>query len=82
MYKSLVGCNVNVIVGSRAEYLLEYCGKLVSESDTTIELSDVMVSYLLPQFQKGIFGNGITKFKDNVSTVIINKQYIISCDNN
>ena len=82
MYKSLMGSIVNVIVGSRAEYLLEYNGKLVNETDTTIELKDVTVSYLLPQFQKGLFGSGITKFKENVATIVINKQYIISCDNN
>lgn len=81
MYKNLIGSNVNVIVGSRAEYLLEYCGRLVSETDTTIELNDVEVSYLLPQFQKGLFGSGIAKFKEEVKTIIINKQYIISCDN-
>ncbi len=82
MYKTLMGNIVNVIVGSRAEYLLEYTGKLVSESDTTIELSDVTINYMLPQFQKGIFGSGMTKFKENVPTIIINKRYIISCDNN
>ena len=82
MYKSLMGSIVNVIVGSRAEYLLEYNGKLINETDTTIELNDVTVSYLLPQFQKGLFGSEITKFKENVATIVINKQYIISCDNN
>ena len=82
MYKNLIGNNVNVIVGSRAEYLLEYTGKLVSETETTIELSDVAITYLLPQFQKGLFGSGIAKFKESVPTIILNKQYIISCDNN
>ncbi len=82
MYSNLVGKNVTVIVGSRAEYLLEYNGVLVTETDTTIELKNVTISYLLPQFQKGLFGAGITKFKENVETIIINKQYIISCNNN
>ncbi len=80
MYKSLMGEKVNVIVSSRANQLLEYVGTLSSESEHSIELTSVNMSYLMPTFQKGVFGDGISKYKENIDKVIINKMYIISCD--
>ena len=80
MYKSLIGENVTVVVSSRGENLLEYIGTLSSENVDTIELNNVSISYLMLNFQKGIFGGNINKYKENVEKVVINKRYIISCD--
>ena len=80
LYKSLIGENVTVVVSSRGENLLEYIGTLSSENVDTIELNNVSISYLMLNFQKGIFGGNINKYKENVEKVVINKRYIISCD--
>ena len=80
MYTDLIGERVTIVVSSRGENLLEYIGTLSSESDNTVELKNVDISYLMLNFQKGIFGGNINKYKENLEKVIINKRYIISCD--
>ncbi len=80
MYNELIGKRVNVIISSRADNLLEYTGTLVSENNEIIELSNVNISYLILNIQKGIFGDNINKYKENVNKVIVNKKYIISCN--
>ena len=80
MYKSLLGERITVVISSRGDNLLEYIGTLISENEETIELANVDISYLMLNFQKGIFGNNINKYKENLEKVIINKRYIISCD--
>ncbi len=80
MYKELIGKRVNVIISSRADNLLEYTGTLVSENNEIIELSNVNIPYLILNIQKGIFGDNINRYKENVNKVIVNKKYIISCN--
>lgn len=80
MYSDLIGEKVTVVVSSKGDTMLEYIGTLVSETEDTLELKDVDISYLMLNFQKGIFGSNINKYKDNLEKVIINKRYIISCD--
>ena len=80
MYTDLIGERVTIVVSSRGENLLEYIGTLSSENDNTVELKNVDISYLMLNFQKGIFGGNINKYKENLEKVIINKRYIISCD--
>ena len=80
MFKSLIGERVTVIISSRGDNLLEYIGTLSSESEDVIELSNVDISYLMLNFQKGLFGGNINKYKENLEKVIINKRYVISCD--
>ena len=80
MYKYLIGQVVTIVVSSRGQNLLEYIGTLQSENEEAIVLSGVNISYLMANFQKGIFGEGISKYKENLSTVILNKKYIISCN--
>ena len=80
MYSSLIGEVVTVVVSSRSDNLLEYVGTLKSESEQAIELVNVDISYLMLNFQKGIFGGNISKYKDNLEKVIINKRYIVSCN--
>ena len=60
--------------------MLEYVGTLCSKNEDIIELTDVNISYLMLNFQKGIFGNNINKYRENLEKVIINKIYIILCD--
>ena len=80
MYRDLIGEKVTIVVSSKGDTMLEYIGTLVSETDDTLELENTDISYLMLNFQKGIFGNNINKYKENVDKVIINKRYIISCD--
>ena len=80
MYSDLIGEKVTVVVSSKGDTMLEYIGTLVSETEDTLELKDVDISYLMLNFQKGIFGSNINKYKDNLEKVIINKRYVISCD--
>ena len=80
MYKSLIGEKVTIIVSSRSDNLLEYIGTLHSESEDVVELKNVDISYLMLNFQKGIFGGNISKYKENLDSAFINKRYIISCN--
>ena len=80
MYSSLIGEVVTVIVSSRGDNVLEYIGTLKAEDDQSIVLTNVDISYLVLNFQKGIFGGNINKYKDNLEKVIINKRYIVSCN--
>ena len=80
MYSNLIGEKVTIVVSSKGDTMLEYIGTLVSEKEDTIELKNADLSYLMLNFQKGIFGSNINKYKDNVEKVIINKRYIISCN--
>lgn len=80
MYRDLMGEKVTIVVSSRGDTILEYVGTLSNENEDAIELTNANISYLMLNFQKGIFGNNINKYKENVDKVIINKRYIISCD--
>jgi len=80
MFSSLIGEKINIVVSSRTDNLLEYTGTLVSENEESIELKDANISYLMLNFQKGIFGNNMNKYKENLEKVIVNKNYIISCN--
>ncbi len=80
MYKEFIGDMVTIVVSSRGDNLLEYIGTLLAENDDTLELANVDISYLMLNFQKGLFGGNIYKYKEGLDKVIINKKYIISCD--
>ena len=82
MYKNLMGERVSVIVATRGDNILEYIGTLTTETGGSIELTDVEITYFMLaafQFQKQMFGNLSTSGR-NVDKVIINKDYIISCN--
>ena len=80
MYSSLIGEVVTVIVSSRGDNVLEYIGTLKNEDEQSIVLTNVDISYLMLNIQKGFFGGNISKYKDNLEKVIINKRYIVSCN--
>ena len=81
MYKDMINSRVTVLVSSRGETVLEYVGTLTNEDDKSIMLSEVDVSYLMLNFQKGIFGDSMSRYKQGLGKVVINKRYIISCNN-
>ena len=80
MFKELMGENVNVIISSRGDNVLEYYGTLIDENSESITLSNVDISIMMLNFQKGIFGSNINRYKENIDRVVINKKYIISCN--
>lgn len=78
MYKELISKEVEVIVSSRGEMLLEYNGVLVDEDETSIKLKNVNISTAMLSFQKSMFGN-MNSYKTDVSEVIVSKNFIVSC---
>lgn len=82
MYKSLIGENVAVIISTRSDNMLEYTGTLSSESDETIALSNANILYLMTNFTRGagLLGENMNKIKGDLEKVVINKEYIISCN--
>ena len=80
MYKDFIGCEVNLVISTRTDNLLEYSGKIEKEDENTIVMSNVSISYLMLNFQKNILGNNLGKYREDISEVIINKKYIISCN--
>lgn len=80
MFKELIGEKVTVMISSRGDNVLEYCGTLIDENEESITLSKVDISIMMLNFQKGIFGSNMNKYKEDVDKVVINKKYIISCN--
>ncbi len=80
MFNTLIGEKVTIVVSSRGDNLLEYIGTIISEEEESIIMSNVDIQYLMLNFQKGIFGGNMNKYKENLDKVIINKRYIISCN--
>lgn len=76
----LIGERITIVVASRGDNLLEYVGTLKEETEELVTLTNVDISYLMLNFQKGIFGGNINKYKSNLEKVVINKKYIISYD--
>ena len=80
MFKEFIGEKVNIVISSKGDNILEYYGTLTNESENAVELINVSISIMMLNYQKGIFGGNINKYKENIDKVIINKKYIISCD--
>lgn len=78
--RDLIGERITIVVASRGDNLLEYVGTLKEETEELVTLTNVDISYLMLNFQKGIFGGNINKYKSNLEKVVINKKYIISYD--
>ena len=79
MYKEMIGRKVTVLVATKGDIVLEYNGTLLGETDTEIELSDASIATMLLNLQRNVFGSNMTKYKEDIDKVIINKKYIISC---
>lgn len=80
MYSDLINCEVVVIVSTRAETVFEYKGFLCSETDNTLKLRDAEINIAMLNFQKNFFGGEMGAYKQNIDEVVINKDYIISCN--
>lgn len=80
MFKDLINLEVEIIVSSRAETLLEYSGVLCEENDRFVKLKDVSINFAMLNFQKNIFGGNMNIYKQNIGEVILNKEYVISCN--
>ena len=80
MYKEYENCLVSVIVSSRGDAILEYTGIFLSESGHTIQLGNASITRVLQSLQKSMFGSEMMTYKRNIPDIIINKEYIISCN--
>lgn len=78
MCKDLIGEKVTLMISSRGDNVLEFDGTLINETDDSVELANVDISIMMLNFQKGIFGSNMNKYRENVNKVFINKRYIIS----
>ena len=79
MYKNLIGEKVTVLVATKGDVVLEYEGTLVEENDTEIVLNDASIATMLMSVQVSMFGKNMTKYREDIDKIIINKKYIISC---
>ena len=61
--RDLIGERITIVVASRGDNLLEYVGTLKEETEELVTLTNVDISYLMLNFQKGIFGGNINKYK-------------------
>ncbi|MBO4245435.1 MAG: hypothetical protein J5892_01690 [Bacilli bacterium] len=80
MFQGLVGKRVNILVSTRGEMLLEYHGLLVEEKEDAIILENTEIRMMMLNFQKGIFGNNINRYKEDISRIVVNKKYVISIE--
>lgn len=79
MYKDLINEKVTVLVATRGDVVLEYEGILTEENDTEIVLNDASIATMLMSVQVSMFGKNMTKYREDIDKIIINKKYIISC---
>ena len=79
MFKDLINKQVLVLVTSHTEMLLEYRGILVEDNEQTIKLKNTSINIAMLNFQKNFFGSNIGNYKKNITEIIINKKYLISC---
>ena len=79
MYKDLINERVTVLVATRGDVVLEYEGTLTEENDTEIVLNDASIATMLMSVQVSMLGKNMTKYREDIDKIIINKKYIISC---
>ena len=79
MYKDLINERVTVLVATKGDVVLEYEGTLTEENDTEIVLVDATIATMLMSVQVSMFGKNMTKYREDIDKIIINKKYIISC---
>lgn len=77
--EKLLNKNVVVLVSTRTEQFLEYDGYLYEVNEDTITLKYASINLAMMSFQKNVFGNSMGNYLSNLDTVIINKNYIMSC---
>ena len=70
MYNSLLNQEVSIIVSIKGNGVYWYEGILSDEDETTLKLRNVVIRDYVGMFRI-----------DNLETVIINKEYVISCNN-
>ncbi len=80
MFKDLIGKQVSVLVATKGDTILEYTGTLVSEESTHIVLENAEIYQMALAAAKSMFGAGMTVIKSNISSININKHFIISCN--
>lgn len=79
MYKDLINERVTVLVATKGDVVLEYEGTLTEENDTEIILNDASIATMLMSVQVSMFGKNMTKYREDIDKIVINKKYIISC---
>ena len=79
MYKDLINEEVTILVATKGDTVLEYNGTLVLETDNEIELKDATISTMLMNVQRSVFGSNMTKYREDIDKVVVNKKFIISC---
>jgi hypothetical protein len=79
MFKDFEGQEVSVIVSTKGANVYRYDGKLKS-GDNKIQLENASISISTNQISQSIFGQGsaFTTIAENLPTVTINRDYVIS----
>lgn len=81
MYKDFINQEVSVLVSTRAENFLEYTGELTEETEKTITLKNANIIFSTGKVNASMFGANALTLKNDIDTTIINKEYILSCQN-
>ena len=82
MFELLIDCNVIAMVTGKGEAVYVYRGTLVEENEKTIILKNCRIEMSMTASQRNMnfLGSDAFVFQDNVESVIINKEYIMSCN--
>ena len=79
MYERFMNNQVSVFVTPKTSTFMEYKGTLVDENEETIVLNNVVIEFAATAAAKS-FISGASLYKSNIDTVVINKEFIISCN--
>ena len=80
MYERFMNSQVSVYVTPKSDNFLDYKGTLVEENENSIVLNNVVIELATTTASKKMaFVQGAYLLKSNVSTVVINKEFIMSC---
>ena len=82
MYDLLMDCDVTMVVGPRADSAYLYSGTLVQENEKTVVLKNCTIEMAGTQAQKNMswVGNSAFILQKDLESVIINKEYVVSCN--
>ena len=80
MYNDFIDSEVVVVVSGRNELVWEYVGILCSIDENSLKLKNVEITPLLLNQPGNAFASiGLSVKNKNISEVVLNKEYVVSC---
>ena len=81
VYASVIESGGKSYITADIQYLNTFQKNIKNIYGITLKLKNVSVNLVMLNFQKNLFGSSYGSYKQNVDTVVLNKEYIISCSN-